>query len=284
MVDETDGVGETFDAQLRIALTIASQMGERAARLREQLGRQREAAAIQEARELEGRFDAERSAARASLAPVHRDDWWDQATVAQIADAQETATAWRGFDAEANNAAGRIREEVRARYGIDIDTPGADRTAVTEALDKAEHDRAEAARQRHDAGDDLTASQLLFAAANRRDAEANDLIERATIDVAATTAGSGRDRGSRVDGLDDDAGSTRAAGGTEYDSAERRAQFAASLEGKVDRKTIDARMIADSDQAKHPREAVQTLPGQAPKRHTNRSTPAQRRERENLAR
>jgi len=62
MAEETDGVGETFDDSLRIALTIASQFGERIARLREQLARQREASASQEARErfavsLEGKAD-----------------------------------------------------------------------------------------------------------------------------------------------------------------------------------------------------------------------------------
>ena len=34
MVEDTDGVSEAFDDQLRIALTIASQFGERIARLR----------------------------------------------------------------------------------------------------------------------------------------------------------------------------------------------------------------------------------------------------------
>ena len=70
MGEGTDGVGETFDDSLRIALTIASQFRERIARLREQLTRKREASATQEARELESRFEAERGAARASLAPV----------------------------------------------------------------------------------------------------------------------------------------------------------------------------------------------------------------------
>ena len=40
MADEADGVGETFDDSLRIALTVASQFGERISRLREQLARQ----------------------------------------------------------------------------------------------------------------------------------------------------------------------------------------------------------------------------------------------------
>ncbi|WP_104176733.1 hypothetical protein [Cryobacterium sp. Y50] len=70
MAEETDGVGETFDDSLRIALTIASQFGESIARLHEQLVWQREASAGQEARELQERFEVERGATRACLIPV----------------------------------------------------------------------------------------------------------------------------------------------------------------------------------------------------------------------
>ena len=75
MAEDTDGVGEMFDDSLRIALTIASQFGERISRLREQMSRMREASAQQEYRELEARFEAERSAARASLSPVQQAEW-----------------------------------------------------------------------------------------------------------------------------------------------------------------------------------------------------------------
>ncbi|WP_268234424.1 hypothetical protein [Mycetocola zhadangensis] len=37
MAEETDGVGESFDDSLRIAITVASQFGERISRLREQM-------------------------------------------------------------------------------------------------------------------------------------------------------------------------------------------------------------------------------------------------------
>ena len=36
------------------------------------------------------------------------------------------------------------------------------------------------------------------------------------------------------------------------DSSEHRRQFAACLEGKVDRRTIDAGILADGENAKHP--------------------------------
>ena len=39
MVEDTDGVAESFDSALRIALTVAGQMGEKLARLREEHAR-----------------------------------------------------------------------------------------------------------------------------------------------------------------------------------------------------------------------------------------------------
>ena len=77
MAEETDGVGEMFDDSLRVALTRASRFGERISRLREQMSRMREASAQQEYRELDARFEAERGAARASLAPVQQAEWWN---------------------------------------------------------------------------------------------------------------------------------------------------------------------------------------------------------------
>ena len=94
MVDETDQVAETFDDALRVALTVASQFGERISRLREQMNRQREADARQQARELQVRFDAERGAGRAYLAVAGQPDWWTRATPHAIGALYETATAW----------------------------------------------------------------------------------------------------------------------------------------------------------------------------------------------
>ena len=81
---------------------------------------------------------------------------------------------------------------------------------------------------------------------------------------------------SRVEG--DDAG-------LDYDSSERRRQFAASLEGKADQKTIDARILADGENAKHPREAVRTQPGRVAKpRKKAKNGVVQQRTRGGLAR
>jgi len=180
MADETDGVGETFDDTLRIALTVASQFGERISRLREQLARQREADARQEARELQARFDAERGAARAQLAVVNQPEWWTRASVEDIAAVHETATAWRDHDDTAAAAANdTIRREVRERYGLEVDRPGADPAAVAQALQEAERDRARAAEERRRSGEDLTASQILLGAAEARDGDADEASTRA---------------------------------------------------------------------------------------------------------
>lgn len=279
MAEETDGVGEMFDDSLRIALTIASQFGERISRLREQMSRMREASAGQEYRELEARFEAERGAARASLMPVQQQEWWNTAGVDDIAQAHETATVWRDHDETAREAGETIRLEVRQRYGIDVDAPGADPAAVAAALRDAERDRAEARAERERSEEELTASQVLFTNADRHEREAQERAERDWNSderraddwkLAAEATGE-----SRVEG--DDAG-------LDYDSSERRRQFAASLEGKADQRTIDARILADGENAKHPREAVGTPPGRAAKPRKKAKSVVQQRTRGGLAR
>ena len=285
MAEETDGVGETFDDSLRIALTIASQFGERIARLREQLTRQREASANQEARELQARFEAERGAARASLAPIEQAEWWNQATPEDIAGVHETATAWRDVDDVARDAGDTIKNEVRERYGIDVDAPGADLAAVAAALRDAERDRADAATERKRAGEDLTASQLLFANAERHEREAREMADLGwNIDdldgLAGTDLSAGdEDRKQAVEAADEGRGS----GELQYDSSERRERFAASLEGKADQKTINARILADGENAKHPREAVTSQSGKAAKPRRSGKSNVQQRDRGGLS-
>jgi hypothetical protein len=62
-----------------------------------------------------------------------------------------------------------------------------------------------------------------------------------------------------------DATSKRALAEESFDSASRRERFAASLEGKVDRDILDARITVLADQAKHPREAVLNTSKPAPR-------------------
>ena len=289
MAEETDGVGETFDDSLRIALTIASQFGERIARLREQLAHQREASASQEARELEARFEAERGAARASLAPVEQPEWWNQATPEDIAGVHETATAWRDFDDVAGDAGDTIKHEVLERYGIDVDAPGADPAAVAAALRDAERDRADAAIERQRAGEDLTASQLLFAKADRHEHEAQEAADRYwnTSDLnglASNDLTTGDEDRKQAAEAADQARAGRGSGELEYDSSERRERFATSLEGKADQKTINARILSDGENARHPREAILPSSGRTAKPRRSGKSSVQQRDRSGLSR
>lgn len=258
MAEETDGVGETFDDSLRIALTVASQFGERIARLREQSARQRENVANQEARELSARFEAKRGAARASLAPVQESEWWDGARPQAIADVHETATAWHNVDVVAVDAGDTIRREVQGRYGIDVGQPGADTAAVAAALVQAERDRADAAAERAQAGRELTATQLLFAQADRHERDAEDAAQKGL-------AGSGVDEGQETSAdLEQRRDAAQESRAQLYDSFKRRQQLAHRLESKgIDQETIAARMLADAENARHPREAVSAGTGRA---------------------
>jgi hypothetical protein len=226
MAEETDGVGETFDEALRVALTVASQFGERIARLREQAVRDREARAGRESRELQNRFEAERGAARASLAVVDRPQWWDRATIAEISGAHETAIAWRDYDDVANKAVATIQREVQDRYGVDVGRAGADPRRVADALRQEQMDRAGDDEERRSGGGDLAAAEALLTAAERRDFE-------------ATGADQGADDASK--GPPGDADKSRHG----YDTAERREEFARSLVGKATEADIRARLLAD---------------------------------------
>ncbi len=276
MVDDTDGVCETFDNSLRIALTVASQFGERFARLREEWSRQREAAATQEARELQSRLDAERAAVRGQLAVVDQPSWWDRADVRDIADAREAAVAWSDHDDVASRANETIRREVQDRYGIDVDAAGADPAAVADALRCAEADRAQAREEQRRSGEDLTASQILISSTEARDRDADAAAERVhrSEDSAAATESVSQERKAAVERL-------RAAGS--YDSAERRAEFARSLEGTASAEEIRGRVLADTGNAKSPREAVTTQTSSAPKARKTLAA-AQERSRSGLTR
>ena len=134
MAEESDGIAEAFDGQLRVALTAAGRIGEVLARMREDAVRRSQAASEQQSRELSSRLDAERLAARAELGNVYRPDWWDNASPEQIGQAYTTARAWSGEEPEAVRAEGRIRDEVRERYGVDVAHTGADPDAVLTAV------------------------------------------------------------------------------------------------------------------------------------------------------
>ena len=250
-MSESDGIEDVFEHHLQVAVQGAARMGEMIAYQRAGQARQAEATSVQEARELHARRAAEWQAARADLAATTRDEWWDRATVEDIAHHYQTATAWAPVEAEAGRYRDSMRDQIRQRWGVDVEGV-VDETAVARRI-KDELDRqAEIERTR----------------ANAEVAEAAALMEHAErVDRAAEE----RDDRSQqeADQLRDDAGLV-------YDSAERRDALAEELRRKgVDGKAVEARVTADignarpaSDafKAKAPRRAPRALKGRVPGR------------------
>lgn len=286
MAEENDGIAEVLEGQLRIALSAAAQLGTRFARLREELARNQQATTERQSRELRARFDAERSAARAELAPVHDRSWWDAASVEQIASVHETATAWQGIDEDADRARDRIAAEVRERYGIVVADIGASPSSVQEAIAAAERARADAAAQRGESVADVAEAGAFLAAAESMERRGEELEQRAgdrlDEDPERATVEAAQYDDTSVS-LERDAAARRGDSDEAFDSAERRERFASSLEGKADQNVIDARLTADADQARHPREAVMGTAKRGAKARKAAAGPAQQRER-NLSR
>jgi colicin import membrane protein len=252
-MSESDGIEEAIEGMSRVGLTVAGRLGEQLARASEQELRRAQAAEEQQARELQARFDAERAAARAQLAPVVDNRWWDTATGRDIERMHETATAWKDHDPAARDAAEVIRDQAQRRYGLDVDNLGADEASVAEAPAIAEREREQAEQERRSGrGENAQASQLL-AEADRED----------------------RDREQEVTEENQRPEALREEAGTRYDSTERRQELAASLEGVADREAVQARLSADQDQGTPPNAAVAKGPGRNPRARKTRGANGQ---------
>lgn len=250
---DTDGIEEAFEGALRTSLAVASRSVEQLLRLREEHARRAEAGTLQEARELQARLDAERLAARAQLAPVHEQSWWERAGVDDIARAYETAHLWAGQDSEAAAAANRIRVEVATRYGVDYAYPGAPVAAVHGVLTQVEAERDAAAAERGTAAEEREDARRLLEHAERvdRDAETDRLAGQLGDEPPAAAAREGAEE--------------------LWDSAERRERHAAGMEGRASADAVEAWKQADTDNARHPREAVRRASGTAPKARRGRA-------------
>lgn len=236
MADESDGIEEAIEGQVRMLTTAAAQAGERIARMREQQRREAQASSEREARDLSARLDAERQTARTSLAGVHRTDWWDDAQPEQIARAYETAVAWSHKDPEAARAEQRITDELHTRYGA---TPDEFRGRAARAESRQSY--READQERVEERDDSAEAARLMGRAGREEDRAQD--EPAETPESEAVAESEHHR--------DVAEETRGDAHAAYDSAERRSQTAAALDAQGhDRETIATRMQADVSQGK----------------------------------
>ncbi|MCA1679746.1 MAG: hypothetical protein LC777_12755 [Actinobacteria bacterium] len=254
---EPDGVNETFQAAARVAITAGGVMAERIMRAREQAMRDAQAVSEQHARELQARMDSERAAARSELRPVRTERWWDEATAEQMGVAWETANAWRDVDRDAAATVDHMRDQLRGRYAIEPDSLDADPGAVQDALERRERALRLASEARAQARREETVAASLLVSAGVADRDQD--LDRTD-----------RDR-------DPDRGDDEARAAALYDSAEARRDAAVSLEGVVDDETIEARVVADTSQARPAQEAVSSTPGRPPAARRSRGKGSQTR-------
>lgn len=253
-MSESDGIEDVFEHHLQVAVQGAARMGEMIAYQRAGQARQAEATSVQEARELHARRAAEWQTARADLAATTRAEWWDRATVEDIAHHYQTATAWAPVEAEAGRYRDTMREQLRARYGVDVDG-AVDEAAVARRI-KDELDR-QAEIERTRANQEITEAAALMEHADRVDRAAQEHDDRA--------------QHLEADQLRDDSGAV-------YDSAERRDALAEELRRKgVDGKAVGARVTADIGNAKLPAEAVRMKAPRRTSRAAKARTPGRAR-------
>ncbi|NQX18197.1 hypothetical protein [Rathayibacter sp. VKM Ac-2857] len=295
--DADGGVEESTNAALRTALTVAMQIAEKFSRLREQMLRDAERRDAAAAREMSTRFDAQRGAAVAELVVVDRPQWWESATVSDIARVAETAQTWRGFDDRAAATADTIGREVQDRYGVDVSSLVAqerakateERTEASQLVVEADRldDRAQDAPVSGETATDvvaqLKAQALAYDAAAGRggeDGKTSDELRNLASDARAQ-AQLHRDAATDVlaSAQSGEVNAARAGAGNAYDSSERRDAFAASLDDRgISAEDVKARLRADVDQARPAAEVLNSTNRSA--RVKSPTTPAVSRQRQ----
>lgn len=275
MADESDGISEAFEGQLRVAVTAAGRAGEIIARQREEAARRAQAESSRQVRELASRMQAERHSTRVQLSGVYRTDWWDRATPEQIGTTLATARAWRNEEPEAARAEAHMRDELRTRYGVDVDAAGGDPQVVQAAVDVELLRRQSETERQRAAGEEAEAALLLSEAdrADRADRQADAAHER------AESAPAGFEE--RAQGREEVLTQGRTArfvhveADFRYDSAERRENDANALEGLgIEKEAVAAKMHADVGNARPAVAAVKSAPGSGAKARPVRGTAA----------
>lgn len=247
MAMESDGIEEGMEGMSRVAVTSAARMAAELAREFERRAQERRDEGLREAAQDLSREQAMWEQTRAQLSPVMEDRWWDQATPESIAQAYQQARAFDGRD-EARPFAERIQDQVRERYGVDVD----------ELRQQAEKDAGE---QQSEADKDRAEAARLMADADREEARPE------------------KEQESAPDGPEQ-AQEAREDAATLYDTAERREALASELKAKgVDPEAIEARVTADAGQAAPANEATHA-PGRTPKARKARGQGRGQRSRE----
>lgn len=248
-----------LEGVLRTLIASAGRVGESIARAREEAARRAEAQSAQRARESQAQYEQERAMARAQVQPVTEPAWWDRASVEDIAHAYETTSAWKDDDQNVAAAHTRMGEELRDRYGIDVDDLGADPQRVADVLRDRKGASAAADAPGSSTKDRLEAD-VLVATADRRDGAAE--ATRGDEDLSQET----EDRELSV-------------GEQGWDDPDRRDSHAEQMASQgVEPIAIQAQYGADVSNAKHPRAAI-TARGVAKARKTTARSGSAQRER-----
>ena len=125
MHEPSDGIAEEVERQLQLALAAAGIAARRAIAARQHAIEQAQRQSGQHAQALKTQIDAERQLAAAHLQPVFDPGWWETAAPHDVAEMWQEANSWRDPDRDVttptifDHAAGRIRQEVRDRTGLD---------------------------------------------------------------------------------------------------------------------------------------------------------------------
>jgi len=125
MHEPSDGIAEEVERQLQLALAAAAIAARRAIATRQHQVEQAQRQSAQHAQALKAQIDDQRQLAAAHLQPVFDPGWWETAAPRDVADMWQETNSWRDparavatptiFD----HAAGRIRQEVSDRTGLD---------------------------------------------------------------------------------------------------------------------------------------------------------------------
>jgi hypothetical protein len=125
MYEPSDGIAEEVERQLQLALAAAAIAARRVIATRQHQVEQAEHQSAQHAQALKAQIDAERRLAAAHVQPVFDPGWWETAAPRDVADMWQETNSWRDPDRAVttptifDHAAGRIRQEVRDRNGLD---------------------------------------------------------------------------------------------------------------------------------------------------------------------
>ncbi|RGE19065.1 hypothetical protein [Leucobacter sp. wl10] len=237
---ESDGVTDEAQGNLRMGLMTAAQLARSASLRRRSTLEQATRRDLDEARQIQARLDVDRMTARAELAPVHEASWWEQAETRDVARAYETAVTWRDEDEAARAAEGRIRHELRERYQIEVNETGADPATVRDALARNRAPGQEAAGERENARRDRDATLGLVAESEILEYEIDREDERGQAE-----------RFDEALALEEDANRI-------WDSAARREEHAERISQAGEPEAAAAWKQADVDQARSPSEAVRS--------------------------